>query len=486
MPLFKRGTKSSKTKTVRVGIQTPIQTLDPREAQDSVSVFALLQIYETPFRDPEGGDSPRPVLFEGPLRSTDDKGTLFRGRVRPGIRFSDGSPLTADRLADSLSRSQELTRQARIRVEGDDVVFELERPNPRFNLVLTQAYTAVTLATGEELLGTGAFVRAPDSTDERLRLTRNPEFHGTSAIEEVIFQHYPSDPGGWPTALLEALESGEVDFSNALSREEVKELTSVRKWFQPGASTTSLYFNVQRSYLSSRAVRHALALALDRSELTKISYENALAFTATSLLPPVMGSWRDGLAHRPDRARTVLGDSGIELPPRLRLLTVWGPRPYLPYPRRTGEMIGDQLAANLGIDGVEVRSSDDGDDFYARGCDGNYDLVLGGWIADTPDPADFLEANLASGSVPERDKSPAIRMNMGHWKDPETDEALRAYRRRPGDDTKNAVLQRVADEIPLLPIMYGPTIAVHSYGLRGFEPTPIGFPRFSELDVDPS
>lgn len=485
MPLFKRGKNDSGEKTLKVGIQTPIQTLDPREAQDSVSVFALLQIYETPFRYPGGDRPPEPVLFEGPLRAGNGEGTLFRGRVRSGIRFSDGSSLTADRLVDSLSRSQELGRQTRIRAEGDEVVFDLERPNPRFDLVLTQAYTAVALEADGELLGTGPYVRAPDSTDRRLRLTRNPRFHGEAAIDEVIFQYHPSDPHGRPTALLEALETGEVDFSDALSREEVKELTSVRKWFKPGASTTSLYFNVQRSYLSSERIRRALALAIDRSELTKISYENALAFTATSLLPPVMGSWRDGLSHRPDRARNLLADSGIELPPRLRLLTVWGPRPYLPYPRRTGEMIGDQLATNLGIDGVDVRTSENGNDYYVQGCEGSFDLVLGGWIADTPDPADFLEANLASGNIPERGKSPAIRMNMGHWEDPETDEALRRFRRRPSEETEKTVLRLVAEKVPLFPIMYGPTIAVHSYRLQGFEPTAIGFPRFSELDVNP-
>ena len=40
------------TKTLRVGVLTPVATLDPQEAQDFVSALAVLQVYETPFSQP--------------------------------------------------------------------------------------------------------------------------------------------------------------------------------------------------------------------------------------------------------------------------------------------------------------------------------------------------------------------------------------------------------------------------------------------------
>lgn len=54
-----------------------------------------------------------------------------------------------------------------------------------------------------------------------------------------------------------------------------------------------------------------------------------------------------------------------------------------------------------------------------------------------------------------------------------------------GPTSRDQRLDLSAEKVPRFPIMYGPTIAVHSYRLQGFEPTAIGFPRFSELDVNP-
>ena len=41
------------TKTLRVGVLTPVNTLNPREAQDFVSQMAVAQIYEPPFAQPD-------------------------------------------------------------------------------------------------------------------------------------------------------------------------------------------------------------------------------------------------------------------------------------------------------------------------------------------------------------------------------------------------------------------------------------------------
>jgi len=63
-------------------------------------------------------------------------------------------------------------------------------------------------------------------------------------------------------------------------------------------------------------------------------YENALAFTASGLLPPFMGSFRDGIRTNPEGARELLRRPGVVLPPRLRLLMPWGRATYLPHPIR--------------------------------------------------------------------------------------------------------------------------------------------------------
>jgi ABC-type oligopeptide transport system substrate-binding subunit len=160
----------------------------------------------------------------------------------------------------------------------------------------------------------------------------------------------------------------------------------------------------------------------------------------------------------------------------------WGPRSYVPHPQVTAEAIARQLQA-IGV-GVEQVATRDSQDFYRQACVADYDLALIGWIADSADPAEYLEVNLHSTAMPEAGKSPAVRHNLARWADAEADELLERYRREGRDDARQAILQRLADQVPLLPLMYGPSIAVCSWQLAGFTPSVIGHVRFGELDLE--
>jgi ABC-type transport system substrate-binding protein len=484
MALFRRSVEKVETrKLLRVGTLNPARSLDPRDAQDTVSVFLLAQVFEPPYAaPPDASTPPRPLLFEGPLRQEGNRdGMHFSGRVRGGLKFSDGTPVTAQHVASSLMKAEGFVSQAEARAEGDRVVFMLRRPHPRFALLLSSHVCSVVLETGGERLGTGAYMVAPGSTPELMRLVKNPHYRTPQAIDEVVFQYYAPGPGDSHDALIRALESGEVHYSDALSRDDVGKLQHARKYFQPGISTCCLFFNTERPHLRDARVRRALATAIDRSEITRISYENALAFTATSLLPPLMGSFRDGLRCNREQAREMLRETGAMLPPRLRLLLPWGPRSYVPHPTQVADALTEQLGA-IGV-GVERVTSRDSQDFYRQSCTGDFDCVLIGWIADSVDPAEFLDVVLSSRAVPALGKSPAVRGNMARWSDAEMDALLERYRLDGREESKLAILRRVADQVPLLPLMYGPSIAVCSWELEGLNPSPIGFPRFGDLDL---
>src|SRR4029079_10206593 len=98
--------------------------------------------------------------------------------------------------------------------------------------------------------------------------------------------------------------------TTALSRDDVGKLQHARKYFQTGISTCSLYFNTERPHLRGARVPRALAFAGDRPEIPRLSYENALAFTATSIVPPLMGSFSDGIRTHPEHASELLRESG--------------------------------------------------------------------------------------------------------------------------------------------------------------------------------
>lgn len=466
-------------KTLRVGLLAPVPELDPRAGRDFVGATLLEQLYETPFDPPARPDGPaRPVLFAQPLAS-ENGGQVLSAPVRPGRGFSDGTPLTAERLAEALGRSERLAEQAAIEAKDGRVVFRLARPVPHFDLTLSQRYCEVALETGSGPLGTGPYRIAPGSTPERMRLVRNPGHPAPAGVDEVLFVTYPPDADGRPSALLAAIEAGEVEFTNALSREHIGALKGVRKWLEPGSGTAILYFNTERPALADASVRRALALAIDRAEAARISYHNPLAFTATGLLPPMLGSWRDGIVADPKRAAALLAAAGEARPRRLTMLVIYGPRPYLPQPRSVAEHLAGRLRA-VGVE-VEIRQARSIEQYFREVARGDYDLALSGWVPDTPDAADFLDTILSPGSVPSSARPILMDGNLSRWRSPAAGAALERFRREPNESNKAAVLKLVSEEMPLLPLMYGPTIYVYSPRVSGFKPSPLGIPRFAEI-----
>lgn len=459
---------------LRVGLESPVHTLDPGKAQDLVSALVARQIFETPLVLDAGTGSVSSRILELPLRS--EGPLVYSAAVRRGIRFSDGTPLDAAQIAAALSRVEHLKEQAAVESDGDRVRMRLRRPNSRFDLTLTQTFCSIARQKAGGLVGTGPYQVARQARSA-LHLVRNPCFEGPVGFEEILFTVYPPGPNGDNEALVRGIESGEVDFTNAVSRNEAERLRGVRTWIEPGNSTAVLYFNTER--LPDPSVRRALALAVNRQEIAGAFYSNALAFTATSLLPRVMGAVPDGLTYDLQKALMLLAHPGVERPGTLRLLLVWSSRPYLPQPRAAAEWIARYLA-RLGIE-TEIVAPATSLEYFRTVAAGDYDLVLAGWIADTPDPADFLEANLSSQTIPAPGKEPVNSTNSSRFRLEAMDRALVRYRESPSLACKTEILAIVAEEIPLLPLMYGPTIFVHSRRVANFKPCGFGIPNLADL-----
>ena len=448
-------------KVLRVGTLSSIAKIDPRDADDSISGMVLEQIFEAPYLLAAGETAVRPQLLE-PLRP---EGRLqFSAAVRSGAKFSDGTPLTADLVARSLRSARVLANKASVEMSGDRVWFTLNTPNPRFDLTLTQGNCAVVLDRGMQLLGTGPFMfeHRPNprlmQREESIRLVRNPHHARQTAIDEVEFRVYPAESDGTPRKLVEAMTRGEVDVTNALTMAQLTTyaIPGVMPSVQPGNSTGILFFNTERRGLADAAVRRGLALALDPGEIAAATYDkNAGAFVAPTLLPPMMGRSVGLPMTDREEARRLLASSNGSRPSRLSLLLPWAPRPYMPKPLPVANAIARQLAAvGIAVDLVQPASSEA---FFHDLDHGNFDLALAGWIADTPDPADFFEALLWS-----RASEGENRSNSSRWKHPPTDAALMQFREYPTEENKREIHRLVREEAPLVPLIYGQSVVVHS------------------------
>lgn len=468
-------------KVLRVGLLTEVDRLDPREPPEFVSSSVLLQVFEAPFSLPLEGRPARPLLFADELRREPDAAgrMVWSGGVRPGVTFSDGTPVSAADVVRSLQATGALEGQAAVEARGERVVFTLDRPNARFHLALTQASCGVFLERGGRLLGSGPFAVAPGTTPALVRLVRNERHRSPVPLDGVEYRAYRPDAVGKPEPLLRAIETGEVDLCYVLGREDVSRLGQVRKYILPGSSTCFLYFNTRSPHLAQVELRRALALAVDRRAIARLSYSNAIAFAAQSPLPPALGSGRDGLEHDAARARDLLATPGLRLPQRLTMLQVWGPRPYLPDPKGVAASLAETFGA-LGIR-VEVQPARDPSDYFRRIAAGDADLYLSGWAADTPDPADYLEAVLGSRAVP-RPGSLAANGNLARYESAAMDEALERYRAEP-EARGQAVLDLLRADVPLVPLQYGAAILVHAWRVRGATPSAFGWLPLGEVDL---
>ncbi len=465
-------------KILRIGILNQAQHLDPRTAQDTDSMFVVKQIFESPYWIRYGSTEIEPLLLEGPV--IEESPTRWRGKVRRDVFFSDGSEVKAADVARSLNDAGAVADQARIEAEGDSLVFHLEQPNARFALGLAHGQCGVVKRVGDKLLGTGPFVLHESSEPGFVRLVRNSHHRPLAKVDEVHFRTYPLDKAGQPTALLKAIEAGEVDLTSSLGRDAINALSGMRKSIQPGISTCFLFMNVQSPRLADARLRQAIAHSIDRFELAKLCYSNALAFVAGSPLPRALGSCEDRLGFDRTKARECYAAAGSPKA-RLRLLVIWGPRPYLPAPRPVADALAAKLEG-LGLE-VEIVPTASSKDFFEQLVAGNYDLTLAGWVADTMDPVEYLESLLASYRVPSWENL-AVSANESRFCDPRLDALLHSWRIHSGGATLEEIVEIINEEAPLVPLIYGASATVCSFRTRDLKPSPLAHFPLTEVDLD--
>jgi ABC-type oligopeptide transport system substrate-binding subunit len=461
-----------------VGILFPIKSLYLDQNSDFQNLEALKLIYQTPFEANESSTAaPTPVIFENQLefekRGSGPGETVLSGVVRKGILFSDGTTLTPLHVVDSLTHTRLVTEQADVDLYGDKVRFKLKRLDPLFSLVLTNLITAIKPHQGKCAIGSGPYMPAPGQLVgvNESRFVRNPHYSGEVNIPEVRFKVYPLDQEGQPTALVEAVENGEVDLTTCLTAEYAQNARNAIKQVKPGTSTATLFFNVSRPPLDDISLRKAISLVIDRKQLSRLFYESAVGLTANSLLPPMIGQMPpDMMFPNIEQAKSLISDNNIRVSQPLKLISVPGPRPYLPNPEKAARYIKTQLEAVLGLK-VDIYQSRDFQDYYRYTSSSNYHLLLGGFIADTPNPADFLEAHLSSEYIANTTHSALSKSNLSRLSSDEMDAAIEELRIQPTTGTRlRAVSDILKREIPLMPLLHGPFVLVHSRDLTGFPP----------------
>ena len=255
--------------------------------------------------------------------------------LRRGVRFHDGSSLTADDvvatfdvIADPKRGSSALSALGGVLSPGGvekageyRVRFHLDRPYADFPfLVSNYTYSAVILPRAYEPgtfvqggVGTGPYVLRDYSPNEHARYVRNGRYwrRGLPYLEDLTLRYYADY-----AAIVLALQSGEADVTLEARYQGSQALfdnPGIRMQREPSSAYRALHLRVDRPPLDSPLVRQAIALSLDRPALVQGLYSGRADVGNDHAFAPVYPTHPDTPAQRRQdhaAARRLLEQAG--------------------------------------------------------------------------------------------------------------------------------------------------------------------------------
>lgn len=258
---------------------------------------------------------------------SDDRLT-WRFKVRPGILFHDGTPVTAGLLAghvaDELAASS-LGAVDTVDAESDSVLRVTLKEPYAFLLEDISVITAVRIVDGKTY-GTGPYKVLEESPD-RLELTAVSGYYkGDAEIDRVEVRLFPDQRNAWS-----ALMRDEIDMLYEVSRDAlqfVRSESSVTVASFPRAYVYLLGFNVEQPVLRDVRVRRALDRAVNRDEFVRVAMAGEGEPARGHVWPRHWAYDADAgaIAYDPSGAADLLRQAGLDLrhatgqmPARLRL-----------------------------------------------------------------------------------------------------------------------------------------------------------------------
>ncbi len=280
------------------------------------------------------------------------------------------------------------------------LVIELERPDPTFPYVMAiwpaapvprKEVERLGPAFGVHPVGTGPYLVEKWSRGTWLVLAPNPYYAGR---EPRHFDRIEIMVGGDTSTHLMMFERGELDIADIenfrLPLPDHVRITRQARWrscVERGglaAFSTFVTFNTEMPPLDNPKVRRALNYAVDKPR--RLRSATGRCEPAKGLIPPFVPGYNPavtGYPFDPQKAKTLLAESGVARPIRL---TLWH---GLDLDSRTdAEGIQSDLQG-IGVQ-VELKPVTLTELFSAAANRGTVQMALAGWVFSIPDPRDLL------------------------------------------------------------------------------------------------
>jgi len=320
-------TQTDPSQQLVLGVAVEPTTFDPGELQGGGQLQYWGAVYDTLLlRAPDGTVSPNAAEE---WEYSDDLRTLTL-TLREGMTFTDDSPVTADAVAQSLTRFRDGTSPDASYLEAvSDIValderqlqLTLTEPDPALLIYLTTSGGAFgNPAEFDEDIAQVPAGSGPYTLDEARTVpgseyvfVRNDDYWNPDQYEydEVVLR-----PMAESTARLNALRSGQID-SAVLDVQSIDALGDGFDVVVQSSAWEGLYLLDRAGEtvpaLGDARVRQAINLAIDRQGIVDqllLGYGEA----TDQMFPPTSPAYREDLVgaydHSPERARALMAEAG--------------------------------------------------------------------------------------------------------------------------------------------------------------------------------
>lgn len=481
-------------------------TLDPAVSAEMTSHVYVMHIFSGLVRLDDELEV-APDIAERWQRSSDGRSYTFY--LRRGVRFQDGREVTvrdfkysweracntdtgsqtaATYLGDIVGAKEMLDGMAD-EISGlkviDDYTLEVNIDAPKAYFLRKLTYPTAFVVDRVDVETGGDWWRQPNGTGpfrletwqrgQSLVLRRNEDYYDEAArLEQVIFHLL----AGMPIAMY---EKGKVDVTpisisyidwasdetNPLHRELV---------VAPELSLYYVGFDTATEPFDDVNVRRAFCRAVDRERIVSLIFRDMMT-PAEGILPPGMPGYNEdlqGLGYDTAKAGELIAASSYgdvaELPPIVITISGYGNN----IPGYLGAII-DEWRRNLGVE-VSVRQLDPEDFLYNMRQEKD-EMFVSGWVADYPDPHNFLDTLFLSGS----------EHNISDYSNPELDSLLEKAAIEQNEAARLAMYQQAEQEIvneaPCLPLCFTTSYMLVKPYVHDYEVSPLGIPDLSKVFV---
>jgi oligopeptide transport system substrate-binding protein len=390
----------------------------------------------------------------------------------------------------------------------DEYTFQLilEKPHANFLSILAQVSLAIIPREAAEkynnllTVGTGPFLyNAASNSSDKIILTRNSNYHRTDSLgnklpflDSLIFTFNTSKQ-----AELDAFYDREIDLIVGLPSHAVKDVVEKNiKDFQtlppkfildrtPELVTHFLILNVSSPALNNVKVRQALNFAVDRNRLyNDILKGEAFGAGLFGISPPSLTKYDvasiTGYTFDPVKARNLLAEAGYPNGkgfPVLRLVVANNNSRNTKSVLEISKQLNEVLKINVDVEVIPYEVSYEAMNF------GRGDMFKSSWIADYPDPENFL--SLFHGKSVPLDPEQRSFPNSSRYINPVFDSLINLAQKQKDKAGRYKIFlqaeQIMMDDAPAIVLWYDEKYRLYQSDIHNFFPNSVNYWDFSEV-----